>query len=79
MVLDGYDHISDIVDADGSSIAKVARSRGHQELASFLDDLRVFEVRTPKVCASFNSVTIAIFRNTVKNSSTLSDKMTSVR
>jgi hypothetical protein len=75
MVLDGYDHISDVVDADGSSIAKVARSRGHQELARFLDDLREFEVRTSTVCET--NVTIAIFRNTVKSSSMLSDKMTS--
>ena len=44
MVLDGYDHIADIVDADGTTIAKVARSRGHAELASFLDSLREFEV-----------------------------------
>lgn len=43
MVLDGYDHINDITDADGSSIAKVARSRGHIELATFLDNLREFE------------------------------------
>jgi hypothetical protein len=75
MVLDGYDHISDVVDADGSSIAKVARSRGHQELARFLDDLREFEVR--RTIVRETNVTIEISRNTVKSSSTPSDKMTS--
>lgn len=44
MALDGYDHIVDITDTDGSSIAKVARSRGHFELATFLDEFREFEV-----------------------------------
>lgn len=44
MILDGYDHIIDIADADGSSINKVARSRGHFELANLLDELHAFEV-----------------------------------
>lgn len=44
MILDGYDHIADIADADGSSINKVARARGHLELAKLLDELREFEV-----------------------------------
>jgi hypothetical protein len=44
MLLDGYDHIIDISDNDGASITKVARSRGHHELANFLDNLRDFEV-----------------------------------
>lgn len=44
MALDGYDHILEINDVDGSSISKVARSRGHMELATFLDNLREFEV-----------------------------------
>lgn len=44
MILDGYDHIADIADADGSSINKVARSRGHFELAKLLEELREFEV-----------------------------------
>lgn len=44
MVLDGYDHISDITDADGVGIDKVAKSRGHVELATFLENLREFEV-----------------------------------
>lgn len=49
MVLDGYDHVADVNDADGSSIVKVARSRNHVELASFLDGLREFEVNLKKV------------------------------
>lgn len=44
MMLDGYDHIADIADADGKEINKVARSRGHLELATLLDGLREFEV-----------------------------------
>lgn len=44
MVLDGYDHISGITDAEETDIAKVARSRGHFELATFLDSLHAFEV-----------------------------------
>lgn len=44
MLLDGYDHIIDIEDGEGNTIAKVARSRGHFELAAFLDNLREFEV-----------------------------------
>lgn len=45
MVLDGYDHIVEISDADGSTIAKVARSRGHFELSTYLDSIRDFEVK----------------------------------
>lgn len=45
MMLDGYDHIADIVDAEGTPINKVARSRGHFELATLLDNLPEFEVR----------------------------------
>lgn len=48
-MLDGYDHIVDIVDADGTSIAKAARSRGHFELATFLDNLQEFEVSSIKI------------------------------
>lgn len=48
MALDGYDHIIDIVDPEDNSIAKVARSRGHFELAGFLDGLQEFEVRFRK-------------------------------
>ena len=44
MVLDGYDNIIEISDADGTNITKVARSRGHFELASYLDTIRQFEV-----------------------------------
>lgn len=46
MLLDGYDHIIDIVDADGSSIVKVAKSRGHFELAAFLENAQEFEVNS---------------------------------
>ena len=45
MVLDGYDHIVDVNDSDGASIAQVARARNHHELANYLDQIREFEVR----------------------------------
>lgn len=45
MLLDGYDHIADVTDADGADIGKVAKSRGHFELAALIDDLRQFEVK----------------------------------
>lgn len=53
MVLDGYDHIADINDADGSSIAKLARTRGHIELATFLDGLQEFEVSFEDIFINF--------------------------
>lgn len=42
MVLDGYDHIIDVTDADGSSISELARSRGHPELSEYLDNVQDF-------------------------------------
>jgi hypothetical protein len=42
MVLDGYDHIIDVTDADGSSISELARSRGHPELSEYLDNVQKF-------------------------------------
>lgn len=45
MFLDGYDHIIDIVDSDGTSVIKVAKSRGYSELGLLMDNLRVMEVR----------------------------------
>lgn len=45
MFLDGYDHIIDIVDSDGTSVIKVAKSRGYSELGIFMDNLRFMEVR----------------------------------
>jgi hypothetical protein len=42
MVLDGYDHIIDVTDADGSSIADLARSRGHPELSEYLNNVQDF-------------------------------------
>ncbi|XP_070506432.1 uncharacterized protein [Chironomus tepperi] len=43
MVLDGYDHIVDVTDNDGASIAQVAKARNHHELATYLDQIRDFE------------------------------------
>lgn len=44
MLLDGYDHLIDVTDNDGFEIEQVAKSRGHHELARFLNDIRLFEV-----------------------------------
>ncbi|KAG5684638.1 hypothetical protein PVAND_013858 [Polypedilum vanderplanki] len=49
MLLDGYDHIIDVNDNDGVSIAQVAKARGHHELAAFLDQLRDFEENREKL------------------------------
>ena len=45
MVLDGYDHIVDVTDNDGASIAQVSKARNHHELSNYLDQIRDFEVR----------------------------------
>lgn len=44
MLLDGYDHLIDVTDNDGFEIEQVAKSRGHHELAKFLNGIRDFEV-----------------------------------
>lgn len=44
MLLDGYDHIIDLVDADGMAITQIAKSRGHLELVGLFDTWREFEV-----------------------------------
>lgn len=42
MALDGYDHITDVTDADGSTIAELAGARGHPELSDYLENLQRF-------------------------------------
>lgn len=76
MALDGYDHITDITDADGSSISKVARSRGHFELATFLDELQEFEVILRITSMKFQNLRFKNFRKIEKNFCTLYDKTT---
>lgn len=44
MVWDGYDHILDATDTDGTNIEQVARARGHQEVVNLLESLNDFEV-----------------------------------
>ncbi|XP_067632666.1 E3 ubiquitin-protein ligase MIB1-like isoform X4 [Eurosta solidaginis] len=39
----GYDHIVDITDDNGMSIVDIAKERGHEELANFLQNLRTLE------------------------------------
>ncbi|XP_053691986.1 uncharacterized protein LOC128740472 [Sabethes cyaneus] len=43
MLLDGYDHIVDVVGSDGTTITQVASSRGHREIVRFLEKAREFE------------------------------------
>ncbi|XP_049283128.1 E3 ubiquitin-protein ligase MIB2 isoform X1 [Anopheles funestus] len=43
MLLEGYDHILDIVAPDGTTIEQVASARGHQDIVRFLEGIRTFE------------------------------------
>ncbi|XP_053673512.1 uncharacterized protein LOC128723771 [Anopheles nili] len=43
MLLEGYDHIVDVVAPDGTPIEQVASSRGHQDIVRFLEEVRAFE------------------------------------
>ncbi|XP_052562965.1 uncharacterized protein LOC120418960 isoform X2 [Culex pipiens pallens] len=43
MLLDGYDHIVDVAGTDGTTILQVASSRGHRDVAEFLEGAREFE------------------------------------
>ncbi|XP_058815671.1 uncharacterized protein LOC131679117 isoform X6 [Topomyia yanbarensis] len=43
MLLDGYDHIADVVGSDGTTILQVASSRGHRDVVRFLEGIREFE------------------------------------
>lgn len=44
MLLDGYDHVVDVTDTDGTTIVQVASTRGHREVVRFLEGIRLFEV-----------------------------------
>lgn len=44
MILDGYDHVLELTDVDGTTIEQVARSRGHNDLVEYLQTIREFEV-----------------------------------
>ena len=46
MLLDGYDHVVDVIDADEVSIIQLAKSRGNTELVVLLENWRQFEVCT---------------------------------
>uniref|UniRef100_A0A182NBZ6 Uncharacterized protein n=1 Tax=Anopheles dirus TaxID=7168 RepID=A0A182NBZ6_9DIPT len=43
MLLEGYDHIVDVVAPDGTTIDQVAAARGHQDIVRFLEGVRAFE------------------------------------
>lgn len=44
LLLEGYDHIADIIDTDESTILQVAQARGHDNVVKFLEDVAEFEV-----------------------------------
>lgn len=46
LLYEGYDHIIDI--HDDNSVISIAESRGHAELAAFLQNVPMFEVICPK-------------------------------
>ncbi|XP_035782143.1 uncharacterized protein LOC118461199 isoform X6 [Anopheles albimanus] len=52
MLLDGYDHIVDIVASDGIAILEVAKSRGHQDVVSFFETARNFEENRENLLAA---------------------------
>lgn len=45
MVWDGYDHILDATDAEGTPIDQIAKARGHHEVVNLLESLNDFEVK----------------------------------
>lgn len=42
---DGYDHVTNITDPDEYTVFAVCKSRGHEELLTFLEGLQELEVR----------------------------------
>lgn len=45
MLIEGYDHIIDIIDGEGVTIHDIVKTRRHNELAKFLTTIRDFEER----------------------------------
>uniref|UniRef100_A0A182QRC5 Uncharacterized protein n=1 Tax=Anopheles farauti TaxID=69004 RepID=A0A182QRC5_9DIPT len=52
MLLEGYDHIVDVVAPDGTTIEQVAASRGHQDIVRFLEGVRTFEENREKLLSA---------------------------
>lgn len=46
MIVDGYDHILDIVDSDENTVVEIAKERRHSDLLILLDSIQSFEVST---------------------------------
>uniref|UniRef100_A0A182KC93 Uncharacterized protein n=1 Tax=Anopheles christyi TaxID=43041 RepID=A0A182KC93_9DIPT len=76
MLLEGYDHIMDVVAPDGTTIEQVASARGHQDIVRFLEGIRTFEAalkigdnleRTPLHYAMGVSNVEALSRILIKN------------
>jgi hypothetical protein len=45
LLLEGYDHILDVVDEDGVPITDVISQRGDNEMGNVLESIPTFEVR----------------------------------
>lgn len=45
LLLQGYDHILDVVDEEGTLITEVVNQRGDEEMNSLLASIPAFEVR----------------------------------
>lgn len=45
LVMDGYDHVLDVADSDGTSIEQVAKGRGHTNVVDLMNEIRDFEVK----------------------------------
>lgn len=44
MIIDGYDHILDIVDSDDNTVVEIAKERRHSDLSKLLETIQTFEV-----------------------------------
>lgn len=45
LAIEGYDHILDVTDSEGTTIEQVAQARGHTKIVEFMAEIRDFEVR----------------------------------
>lgn len=55
LVMDGYDHVVDVTDADGTTIEQIARSRGHTAVVDLMMETRDFEQMRENFLAAVRS------------------------
>lgn len=58
LLLEGYDHILDVVDEDGVSITDVIAQRGDSDMSSLLASIPAFEVVSLSLCISSNFIEV---------------------